>query len=141
MKPRCYLVLALAPPGTKAREANDRVNEYVADARRGLSVWHDHFVHEHGGAVVFEVHSEDQLQLLQDPGPLGGWTVSVYPLTFSLTAVGFAAQTAFTMKTYRGIDLEALAEAEVAGAGDRRHWWQRSPSRRDLRSVTDGCST
>lgn len=46
---RCYLVHALAPEGTNARTANDLLNEYVADGRRGLAVWHDHFVGEADG--------------------------------------------------------------------------------------------
>jgi hypothetical protein len=122
MKTRCYLVYALAPEGTTAREANDRLNEYVADRRRGLSVWHDHFIGAHGGAVVLDVRSEADEALLDEPGPLAGWQLSVHPLTFSLSAVGFAAQTSFTLERYRGASLDELAAAE---ADDRRFWWQR----------------
>jgi hypothetical protein len=93
---RCFLVYALAPEGTTAREANDRLNEYVADSRRGLSVWHDHFV--------------------------AGWEMSVHPLTFSLSAVGFAAQTSFTLESYRGVSPDDLAAAEP---DDPRFWWRR----------------
>ena len=64
MSPRCYLVYAIAPAETSAREANDRLNEYVADARRGLAVWHDHFIGTHGGAVVLDVRSEEEEALL-----------------------------------------------------------------------------
>jgi hypothetical protein len=122
MKTRCYLVYALAPEGTTAREANDRLNEYVADRRRGLSVWHDHFIGAHGGAVVLDVRSEADEALLDEPGPLAGWQLSVHPLTFSLSAVGFAAQPSFTLARYRGASLDELAAAE---ADDRRFWWQR----------------
>ena len=55
---RCHLVYALAPDGTSAREANDLLNEYVADRSRGLAVWHDHFIGEHGGTVVLEVRDK-----------------------------------------------------------------------------------
>ena len=72
MSTRCYLVYALAPDGTSAREANDRLNEYVADARRGLAVWHDHFIGQHGGAVVLDVRSDEEEALLDEPGPLAG---------------------------------------------------------------------
>ncbi len=119
---RCFLVYALAPEGTTAREANDRLNEYVADSRRGLSVWHDHFVGVHGGAVVFDVRSQEERDLLDDPGPLAGWQLSVHPLTFSLSAVGFAAQTSFTLESYRGVGLQELAAAEP---DDPRFWWRR----------------
>src|SRR5436189_2152858 len=98
---RCFVVYALAPAGTTAREASNRLNEYVADRRRGLAVWHDHFVGVHGGAVVLDVRSSEEEALLDVPGPLAGWSVSTHPLTFSLSAVGFAAQTSFTLEQYR----------------------------------------
>jgi hypothetical protein len=125
---RCFLVYALAPAGTTAREANDRLNEYVAERRRGLAVWHDHFGGGHGGhggAVVLDVRSEEERTLLDDPGPLVGWGLAVHPLTFSLSAVGFAAQTSFTLERYRDVRLEELAAAELS---DPRFWWQRRKS-------------
>jgi len=125
MSSRCVLVHALAPDGTTARQANDLLNEYVADRRRGLAVWHDHFVGVHGGAVVLDVRSDGEQALLDDPGPLAGWQPSVHPLTFSLSAVGFAAQTSFTLEQYRDVSLEELAAAEPA---DPRFWWQRRNS-------------
>lgn len=73
MNSRCFLVYGTAPEGTTAREANDRLNEYVADRQRGLSVWHDHFVGAHGGVVVLDVRSDEEQALLDDPGPLAGW--------------------------------------------------------------------
>ena len=120
---RCHLVYALAPPGTSARQANDLLNEYVADRSRGLAVWHDHFIGVHGGAVVLEVHDEQEEALLAEPGPLDGWAVTSHPLTFSLTGVGFSAQTAFTLESYRDVSLEQLAAAEP---DDPRYWWRRS---------------
>lgn len=120
---RCFLVHALAPAGVYARQANDLLNAYVADARRGLPVWHDHFVGTHGGAVVLEVRTDEERRLLDDPGPLLGWRLSAHPLTFSLSAVGFAAQTSFTLERYGGASLDALAAAE---SDDPRFWWRRS---------------
>ena len=122
MNGRCFLVYALAPEGTSAREANERLNDYVADPGRGLSVWHDHFVGAHGGAVVLDVRSEEERAQLENHGPLAGWQVSVHPLTFSLSAVGFAAQTSFTLESYRGVSLDDLAAAEP---NDPRFWWKR----------------
>jgi rhodanese-related sulfurtransferase len=119
---RCFLVYALAPKGTSARDANDRLNEYVADRRRGLAVWHDHFIGVHGGAVVLDVRSPEEEALLDAPGPLAGWRVSTHPLTFSLSAVGFAAQTSFTLEQYREISLDQLAASEP---DDPRFWWKR----------------
>jgi hypothetical protein len=119
---RCYLVYALAPDGTSAREANDRLNEYVADARRGLAVWHDHFIGQHGGAIVLDVRSDEEEALLDELGPLAGWRLSVHPLTFSLSALGFSAQTSFTLEQYRGVSLDELAVSEP---DDPRFWWRR----------------
>ena len=122
MSTRCYLVYALAPDGTSAREANDRLNEYVADARRGLAVWHDHFIGQHGGAIVLDVRSDEEEALLDELGPLAGWRLSVHPLTFSLSALGFSAQTSFTLEQYRGVSLDELAVSEP---DDPRFWWRR----------------
>jgi hypothetical protein len=120
MSQRCYLVYALAPEAMKAREANDLLNDYVGDPRRGLAVWHDHFVGAHGGAAVLDVR--DERALLDDAGPLADWQIAVHPLTFSLSAVGFAAQTSFTLERYRGVRLDDLAAAEP---DDPRFWWRR----------------
>jgi hypothetical protein len=122
MSARCHLVYALAPDGTSVRDANDLVNEYVAQTSRGLAVWHDHFIGGHGGAAVFDVRSDDERALLGDPGPLAGWQIATHPLTFALTAVGFAAQVSFTLEEYRGVRLEELAAAEP---DDPRYWWKR----------------
>jgi hypothetical protein len=120
---RCHLVYALAPPGVSAREANELLNEYVADESRGLAVWHDHFVGEHGGAVVLDTRDDQEEGRLADPGPLEGWRLSIHPLTFSLSAVGFSAQTTFTLQQYRGVSLDDLAAQEP---DDRRYWWKRA---------------
>jgi hypothetical protein len=122
VKPRCFLVYALAPTRMTARDANERVNDYLADHRRGLSVWHDHFVGTRGGVVVFDVRTEEELAMLDDPGPLAGWQLSIHPLTFALSAVGFAAQISFTLENYRGVGLDELAAAEP---DDPRFWWRR----------------
>ena len=123
MSSRCRLVYALAPGGVSAREANDLLNDYVADESRGLAVWHDHFVGSHGGVVVLDVRDEAEEARLADLGPLEGWELSVHPLTFSLSAVGFSAQTSFTLEQYRGVSLEELAAAE---SDDPRYWWKRA---------------
>ena len=123
MSARCHLVYALAPAGVSAREANDKLNEYVADRSRGLAVWHDHFVGRHGGAVVLDTRDDEEEARLADPGPLEGWQLDVHPLTFSLSAVGFSAQTTFTLEQYRDLSLEELAAAE---SDDPRYWWKRA---------------
>jgi hypothetical protein len=126
--PRCYLVYAVAPQGTSAREANDLLNAYIEAPGRGLPVFHDHFTGTpHGGIAVFEARSEDEEARLTDPAPLAGWDVAVHALTFSLTGVGFVAQTELTTEEYGGTTIEALREAEP---DDPRFWWRRRQAAR-----------
>lgn len=42
-KDRCYLVYAIAPEGVTARAANELLNDYIEDRRRGFVIFHDHF--------------------------------------------------------------------------------------------------
>jgi hypothetical protein len=119
---RCYLVYACAPSGTSARAANERLNRYVEERDRGIAVFHDHFTGKpHGGVVVLDVQTEAELARLDEPGPLDGWTVAAHSLTFSLTAVGFAAQADLTLDAYRDTSFEELRGSEPR---DRRFWWQ-----------------
>jgi hypothetical protein len=116
-------VYALAPDDLPARAANDALNEYIGDARRGVPVFHDHFTgYPHGGFAVFDVRSEDELAMLDEPGPLEGWRIAHHPLVFALTAVGFEAQSRFTLEAYGKTTLEALRAAEQP---DPRFWWRK----------------
>jgi hypothetical protein len=122
-KQRCYLVYALAPEGVTARRANDRLNEYVSDGRRGFVIFHDHFTGKpHGGFAVFDVRTQEAYDLLGDPGPLEGWNLATHALTFSLAATGFAAQMELTAEGYGG---KALAELRREERDDERFWWRR----------------
>ena len=126
MQRRCYLVLALAPTGMPAAEANELLNEFIEDHSHGLPVYHDHFTRSpHGGLAVLFPRDEQERALLDDPGPLAGWQISVFPLVFSLTPVGFAAQTSFTLEQYGSTTLEQLIAEEKP---DKRYWWQRRPA-------------
>jgi hypothetical protein len=121
--PRCFLVYAVAPKGTSASDANDLLNDYVADRRRGIAVFHDHFTgRPHGGCVVLDVRDDRAFALLDDPGPLTGWTIAVHPLTFSLAATGFLAQARLTLEEYSGV---TFAELEAAEEADPRFWWRK----------------
>jgi hypothetical protein len=120
---RCYLVYATVPEGVSARAANDALNEYVADGRRGIPVFHDHFTGKpHGGVAVFYPRTADEVALMDAAGPLEGWGVNIHALTFALTPVGFAAQTEFTLEAYGETSLDDLRDAE---ADDPRYWWRR----------------
>jgi hypothetical protein len=120
---RCYLVYALAPAGVSARDANELLNEYISDRRRGIVVFHDHFTGvPHGGLAVFDIPDDAARELLEYPGPLEGWDIHVHGLTFSLAATGFVAQTELTAKEYAGRRLEELSAEEP---DDPRFWWRR----------------
>ena len=122
-KQRCYLVYAVAPAGVTARKANELLNRYVEDRRRGFVVFHDHFTGKpHGGIAVFDVRDGDAFALLDDPGPLEGWKVDFHALTFSLAATGFAAQMALTAEAYGG---KTLDERRTEEGDDERFWWLR----------------
>jgi hypothetical protein len=122
-KQRCYLVYAVAPASVSASDANDALNAYVGDQARGIAVFHDHFARSpHGGIAVFDVRSEDELAMLERPGPLARWQLHVHALTFSLSTTGFTEQTRLTVREYGKTSLDALREAEPQ---DPRFWWQR----------------
>jgi hypothetical protein len=119
---RCFLVYALAPEGMSARAANEALNEYIGDTRRGIPVFHDHFTgRPHGGFAVFDVRNEDELALLEDPGLLAGWRIAHHPLVFALTALGFEAQSRFTLEAYGKTTFDELRAAEEP---DPRFWWR-----------------
>jgi hypothetical protein len=119
---RCFLVYALAPEGTTARETNDRLNDFVTDSRRGCQ----------SGTTTSSARTATRScstsarsrsgRCSMIPGLLAGWEMSVHPLTFSLSSVGFAAQTSFTLESYRGVSFDDLATAEP---DDPRFWWRR----------------
>jgi hypothetical protein len=121
---RCHLVCALAPGGVSAREANDRLNEYVSDRRRGIAVFHDHFTGKpHGGITVWDVRSEDEAALLGDPGPLEGWDVRTHALMYALASSGFAALIDVNLERYAGTSLARLQAEEE---DDERFWWRQT---------------
>jgi len=106
-----------------AADANDRLNEYISDRRRGLIVFHDHFTgRPHGGLAIWDVSTDDERELLDDPGPLAGWDIRVHALTFALAATGFAAQMEFTVEQYGGKTMLQLQDEEEE---DERFWWRR----------------
>jgi hypothetical protein len=120
---RCHLVYALAPAEVSASDANDALNRYIEDTRRGIAVFHDHFTGQpHGGVAVLYVEGEQQERLLEEPGPLAGWQLAVHSLVFALTPVGFAAQTELTLEAYGKTTLDELRAAEQP---DPRFWWRK----------------
>jgi len=107
--PRCYLVYACAPQGTKLKAANAAFNAYCQDRRRGLVLFHDHFRELPGGGVgVFFVDAPEQLRSLEVSLDLPGWSVRVHALIHSGTPSAFDEQIALTVDRFAGADWEVL---------------------------------
>jgi hypothetical protein len=126
-KNRCYLIYAVAPSDANVRTVNHLFNDFISDRRRGLCVFHDHFVARPGGVAVFDVRSDEEVEMLNDPGPLLEWDINVHTLAESLTAVGFVAQMDYTLEQYGNTTVERLRAEEEP---KKRHWWNK-PQQRD----------
>ena len=107
-KPRCFLLYALAPDGMPASEANRILNSFIGDPSFPLAIFHDHFIGQPGGVVIFYVETTQQRDALLSQNHLNGWHVELQPLIFSHSPAAFDEQTAFTLRAYRGVDWEAL---------------------------------
>ena len=97
----CWAVWAYAPDGTAMRRANEAINKFIADAARGLVLFHDHFADKPGGMAIFDIETPEQLTALQDPGPLESWDFRTHPLIFAGSALRFLFQCDYTMQAYR----------------------------------------
>lgn len=111
-KPRCFLLYALAPEGLPAAEANHILNAFIADPGLPLALYHDHFIGQPGGVVIFYVETPEERDALLEQKYLEGWRVEVQPLIFSHSPSALDAQIAFTLRAYRGLDWEALQQEE-----------------------------
>lgn len=116
--PRCFLVYALAPAEVSPAEANRLLNAYVADQRRGLAIFHDHFIGRLGGVAVFFAETAEQRAALAELGPLEGWQVEIRPLIYSRSPSGFDEQVAYTLRAYRKADWEKLRLEQRPRYGD-----------------------
>ena len=56
-KPRCFLLYALAPDGMPAADANRILNQFIGDSSLPLAIFHDHFIGQPGGLVIFNVEN------------------------------------------------------------------------------------
>jgi hypothetical protein len=72
-KPRCFLLYALAPEGVRAAEANRILNAFIADAALPLAIFHDHFIGQPGGVIIFYVETAAERDALLTQKYLDGW--------------------------------------------------------------------
>ena len=109
-KPRCFLLYALAPDNLPASEANRILNDFIGDAALPLPIFHDHFIGQSGGIIIFYVETTVERDALLAQTHLDGWHVEIQPLIFSHSPSAFDEQIAFTLRAYRGMSWEALQE-------------------------------
>ena len=117
-KPRCFLLYALAPHGLPASEANRILNAFIGDRSLPVAIFHDHFIGQPGGLVIFHVETSRERDALFEQSYLEGWQVDIQPLVFSHSPSAFDAQIAFTLRVYRGLDWESLQREERQAYGN-----------------------
>jgi hypothetical protein len=118
---RCWVVSGYAPDGTTMAEANDQLNAFVADTRRGPLLFHDHFADARGGIAVFAPETPAELAALKDKGPLATWKLAIHPLIFAEGPNGFLFQIDYTMIAYRKRKLADLYAAYLGSEEGRRN--------------------
>jgi hypothetical protein len=118
---RCWIVSGYAPEGTTMAAANDALNAFVADTRRGPLLFHDHFADRPGGVAVFAPDTPEELAAVKEPGPLAAWELAIHPLIFAEGVNGFLFQVDYTMIAYRKRRLADLYAKYVASDEGRRN--------------------
>jgi hypothetical protein len=119
-KPRCFLVYALAPDSLSAAKANELFNTYVAEPKRGLALFHDHFIGQRGGIAIFFLETDAEREALKEFGELEDWNVHIHPLIFSYSPAAFDEQIAYTLRAYRNADWENLQQDKRPSYGNPR---------------------
>ena len=117
-KPRCFLLYAIAPGEMPAAEANRILNAFIADPNLPLAIFHDHFIGEPGGIVIFYVETTEERDMLLSQTYLDGWRVEIQPLIFSHSPSAFDEQIAFTLRAYRGVSWETLQKEQRPAFGN-----------------------
>ena len=117
-KPRCFLLYAIAPSGLPASEANRILNAFIGDPTLPLAIFHDHFIGQPGGLVLFYVETTAERDALLAQTYLEGWNVEIQPLIFSHSPSAFDEQIAFTLQAYRGVNWETLQKEQRPSFGN-----------------------
>ncbi len=116
--PRCMLVNALAPKGTKPPEANRLFNAFVADETLPMVLFHDHFLGELGGVAIFFVDSAESRDALLNHTHLADWKIDYRPLIYAHSPGAFDAQIAYTMRAYRDADWDTVRNEQRPAYGN-----------------------
>ncbi|MCI0710469.1 MAG: hypothetical protein L0154_09945 [Chloroflexi bacterium] len=121
-KPRCYLLYAVAPEDMPASDANQLINQICGDHDLPLTVYHDHFIGQPGGLVIFYAETDEEREALQTglEAYLAEWTYALHPLIFSYSPAAFDEQIAFTLSAYRDSNWDALRRDKRPAYGNPR---------------------
>lgn len=121
-KPRCYMLYALAPQTVSPGNANQTINKICADGQLPLALYHDHFIGQAGGMVMFYAETAEERESLQTrlDTYLAEWDYQLHPLIFSHNPAAFDEQIAYTLNAYRNQDWEALQKAKRPAYGNPR---------------------
>jgi len=119
-KPRCYLLYALAPGTVAPPDANGTINEICADTALPLALYHDHFIGQPGGLVIFFAETDAERKALQTgiETHLAEWDYQLHPLIFSHSPAALDEQIAFTLRAYRNANWETLQNEKRPAYGD-----------------------
>lgn len=119
-KPRCYLLYAIAPEDMSASKANQLINHICGDSSLPLTIYHDHFIGNPGGLIMFYAETQEEREALQVgvESYLAEWTYTVHPLIFSHSPAAFDEQIAFTLSVYRDSDWDTLRHEKRPAYGN-----------------------
>ena len=117
-KPRCFLLYALAPGDMPAAEANRILNAFIGDPALPLAIFHDHFIGQPGGLIIFYVETTAERDALLRQTYLENWRVEIQPLIFSHSPAALDEQIAFTLRAYRGLNWETLQKEQRPSFGN-----------------------
>ena len=109
-KPRCYLLYAIAPQDISPAEANQTLNQICGDSRLPLTIFHDHFIGQAGGLIIFFAETPVEREALQQNlgDYLADWNYQLHPLIYSYSPAAFDEQIAYTLKAYRNQEWEQV---------------------------------
>ena len=119
-KPRCYVLYALAPQDVSPNEANQIMNQICADPQLPLALYHDHFIGQAGGIILFYAENANEREALQIKIKpyLTGWEYNLHPLIFSYSPAAFDEQIAYTLRAYRDSDWEQIQKDKRPAYGN-----------------------
>lgn len=121
-KPRCYLLYAIAPKHISPSNANQIINQICSSNELPLAVYHDHFIGQAGGVVVFFAETDAEREALQHnlDTYLDGWHYDLHPLIFSYSPAAFDEQIAYTLSAYGNQNWETLQKDKRPAYGNPR---------------------